>query len=216
MAAKIETGYERMDDPPKLVQTVRFTGREDTLAWLAGQADELETSIASHLLALVDSLRLYGKLPPGEWERLEADRKAHGYTPLQYDQHVKWRRAKELEKRAVAWKGALPSPSMRKTQPNVMQTLRFAGREDILQWIANWAHASDMSMNLFFVACVEAVRLSGGLPPGEAELLERDRLAKDLSHLDYERHVWWRRAGLVRKRKPGFDRTSRPGGGGGR
>ncbi len=68
----------------------------DRWEWIEEQAAAAGVAATRYAAQLVESLRFYGGGIVGVRETLEADREAHGYTPIEYVTHFFWRRYEKV------------------------------------------------------------------------------------------------------------------------
>jgi hypothetical protein len=97
---------------------------------------------------------------------------------------------------------------IRKGDPSTV-SVTFRLKAETVEWLRKWGVARKKSLNEFAQEVIHCVRLHGGVPRGQRDELEVDRAAHKYDPIDYQNHVFWRRAQQVEDNKAGWDRTSR-------
>lgn len=94
-AARRKARGEAEGKSPGELVTLRL--KPETVAWVRKLAEARGKSMNGGAQEILDCVRLHGFVPPGAYDELEADRKAHKYDPIEYQAHLCWRRTQAIE-----------------------------------------------------------------------------------------------------------------------
>jgi hypothetical protein len=84
-------------------ELVTFRLQPDTVKWLRKWGASRKKSLNGFAQEVLDCVRLHGFVGRGQHDELEVDRAAHKYDPIDYQNHVFWRRVQQFESKKPGW-----------------------------------------------------------------------------------------------------------------